>query len=107
MYQKELPSWLRLSDIINLNAGEHLSNAANFSSDRVDAKLLFLTIISQQVQLLPTKVQSGMAGGSSWNWGWDPQAWAQDPCPKGPQLLPLEGGFVKSQNSGKRPENRV
>lgn len=68
--------------------------------------LLILTFLAE-CQLLPTKVQSGMAGGSAWNWGWDPQAWAQDPGPKGPQLLPLEGGFVKSQHSSKCPENWV
>lgn len=52
MDQKELTPWLRLPDVINLIMLETHCQKQQFSSDRVDAKLLFLTIISQQVRLL-------------------------------------------------------
>lgn len=51
MDQKELTPWLRLPDVINLITLETLCQKQQFRSDRVAAKLLFLTIISQQVRL--------------------------------------------------------
>lgn len=52
MDQKELTPWLRSPDVINLIMLKTLCQKQQFSSDRVDAKLLFLIIISQQVRLL-------------------------------------------------------
>lgn len=51
MDQKELTPWLRLSDVISLKMVGTLCQQQQLSSDRVDAELLFLTIISQQVRL--------------------------------------------------------
>lgn len=52
MDQKELTPWLRLPDVINLIMLETLCQKQQLSSDRIEAKLLFLTIISRFCGLL-------------------------------------------------------